>query len=193
MRRTNKDRSDTTRAALIAAARRLFVAEGYAATGTPAIVAAAGVTRGALYHHFADKQAIFRAVVEHEAGAVASAIERAAPAGGDPLAALRKGGAAFLDAMGEAGRTRLLLIDAPAVLGRAELDAIDAEHGGRTLVEGLEAAMEAGAIRRLPVEPTAQLLSAMFDRAALAIEAGGNRRAWRTALDAVLDGLATRS
>lgn len=193
MRRTNKDRSETTRAALIAAARRLFVAEGYAATGTPAIVAAAGVTRGALYHHFADKQAIFRAVVEEEAATVAAAIEKAAPSTDAPVAALRKGGTAFLDAMGEAGRTRLLLIDAPAVLGRAEVDAIDAAHGGRTLVEGLAAAMQAGAIRRLPLEPTAQLLSAMFDRAALAIETGGSRRSWRAVLDAVIDGLVERS
>ena len=76
-RRSNAERSADMRARLVETARRLFVAVGYAATSTPAIVEAAGVTRGALYHHFPDKQAIFRAVVEAESAAVAAAIEAA--------------------------------------------------------------------------------------------------------------------
>lgn len=189
-RRSNKDRSDTTRAALIAAGRKLFVSRGYAETGTPELVAEAGVTRGALYHHFADKRALFRAVVEAESAAVAHEIESAARPGLSPLKAFSKGGAAFLEAMQVPGRTQLLLIDAAAVLGREELDAIDARHAGRTLHEGLDAAMRAGALPTLPLVATAQLLSAAYDRASLAIAAGGDAGEWRKLIDTVLAGLA---
>jgi AcrR family transcriptional regulator len=189
-RRSNKDRSDTTRAALIAAGRKLFVSRGYAETGTPELVAEAGVTRGALYHHFADKRALFRAVVEAEAAAVAHEIESAARPGLPPLKALSKGGTAFLEAMQITGRTQLLLIDAAAVLGREELDAIDARHGGRTLREGLAAAMRTGALPKLSLAPTAQLLSAAYDRAALAIAAGADPGEWHKLIDMVVAGLA---
>jgi AcrR family transcriptional regulator len=189
LRRSNRDRSDATRAALVAAARKLFVAQGYAATGTPDLVAEAGVTRGALYHHFADKKALFQAVVEAESAAVAAEIERAARPGLSPLKALSRGGAAFLDAMRVPGRTQLLLVEAAAVLGRAELEAIDDRHGGRTLREGLAAAIRAGGLRPLPLAATTQLLGAAFDRAALAIAAGSDPAEWRRLLDLVLDGL----
>ncbi len=189
-RRTNQDRSQTTRAALIAAARRLFVEQAYAQTGTPELVAAAGVTRGALYHHFIDKRALFQAVVEAESETVAAEIDSATPSSLPPIEALRRGGAAFLAAMTVTGRTRLLLIDAPAVLGREELDAIDARHGGRTLRAGLSAAIRAGAVRSLPVAVAAQLLASAYDRAALAIAAGGDPKEWCAVLDALIDGLA---
>jgi len=190
-RRSNKDRSDTTRAALIAAGRRLFISRGYAETGTPELVAEAGVTRGALYHHFADKRALFRAVVEAEAAAVAYEIEGATRPGLAPLKALSKGGAAFLEAMRVPGRTQLLLIDAAAVLGREELDAIDARHGGRTLQEGLAAAMQVGALPPLPLATTAQLLGAAYDRASLAVAAGADPGEWHRLIDTVLAGLAS--
>jgi AcrR family transcriptional regulator len=192
-RRTNQSRSQATRLALIAAARRLFVERSYAGTGTPELVAAAGVTRGALYHHFADKQALFRAVVEAEAEAVAEEIERAAPVDLPPLEALVKGGEAFLSAMAVAGRTRLLLLDAPAVLGREDVDAIDEIHAGRTLREGLLAAMQAGVIRRLPVDILARLLAAAYDRAALSIEMEVEGKDWQHVIRALIEGLAEPS
>ncbi|MCR6671917.1 TetR/AcrR family transcriptional regulator [Devosia ginsengisoli] len=168
-RRTQAERRAETRGLLLTAARKLFAERGFAETGTPDIVAAAGVTRGALYHHFADKTALFAAVVEAEHAAVAQGIEAAGDAmPTDPVAALLAGGNAFFAAMRDEGRRRILLVDAPAVLGRAALDEIDARHGLETLVCGLRDAMDAGAIRRLPVEPLAQLFGALFDRAALA-------------------------
>ena len=191
-RRSNRERTETTRAALVAAARRLFVEKSYAETGTPEIVAAAGVTRGALYHHFADKQALFAAVVEAESQAVAEEVEQAAPAGLPPLDALRAGGAAFLAAMARPGRTRLLLLDGPAVLGHAVMDEIESRHGGRTLREGLVAAMAAGAIRRLPVAALAAQLSAAFDRAALMIETGAKAEDHAAVLSALVEGLTAR-
>ena len=142
-RRSNRDRTEATRADLIAAARKLFTEKSYAETGTPEIVAAAGVTRGALYHHFADKQALFAAVVEQEAAAVADEIDRASPPSLEARDALIAGSDAYLAAMRAPGRTRLLLLDGPAVLGRAAMDAIDNRHGNRSLREGLVAAMRA--------------------------------------------------
>ena len=175
VRRSQKDRTDAMRAALIAAARDLFVRNGFAATGTPEIVAAAGVTRGALYHHFADKETLFDAVIRNEAEAIASVVRQVDYSGLSPIDALIRGGEAFLAAMQVAGRTRLLLIEAPAVLGPERLVEIDSETGARTLAEGL-------AIAGCGDEALAQLLSAAYDRAALAIVQGGEPDAWRSAL-----------
>lgn len=192
-RRSNRDRTEATRSDLIAAARRLFTEKSYAETGTPEIVAAAGVTRGALYHHFADKQALFRAVVEAEAAAVAKAIEQAAPRSLSAREALLAGGEAYVAAMSLPGRTRLLLLDGPAVLGRAEMDDIDGRHGNRTLREGLAAAMRAGDLPKLPLEALTSLLGAAFDRAALAVDAGASADDYRTVLAAVIDGLLSKA
>lgn len=190
-RRSNRDRTEATRRELIAAARKLFTEKSYAETSTPEIVAAAGVTRGALYHHFADKQALFRAVVEQEAEEVAAEIEKAfGPGEVSPRDALLAGSDAYFAAMRAPGRTRLLLLDGPAVLGRATLDEIDSRHGNRTLREALVAMMTSGAMGRLPIEPLTELLGAAFDRAALAIETGAPPGDYRKTLGALIDGLA---
>lgn len=170
--RTNRDRAEVTRAALMDAARELFVRRGYADTSTPEVVAAAGVTRGALYHHFADKRDLFRAVLAREMQAVAGEIRAAAPAGLPPREALLAGSDAYLQAMTVPGRTRLLLVDGPAVLGLAEVLALDGAHAAATLAEGLAAAKVAP--RGVPPAALAHLLSAAFDRAALAVDAGGD-------------------
>ncbi|HEX5513070.1 MAG TPA: helix-turn-helix domain-containing protein [Gammaproteobacteria bacterium] len=188
-RRSNQQRTEATRSALIDAARELFVAKGYAETSTPEIVAAAGLTRGALYHHFADKQALFRAVVEQESAAVAHEIEKATPATLSPQEALIRGGEAFLEAMAVGGRTRLLLLDGPAVLGRAVMDEIDNANGARTLREGIAEAMRVGMVPALPLEALTALLAAGFDRAALAVEAGGKVEDYRQVLGALIGGL----
>lgn len=185
-RQSNPDRTQKTRGALVEAARKLFLQRPYAETGTPEIVALAGVTRGALYHHFADKQALFLAVVEAESAAVADAVKAATATIHSPQEALTKGGEAFLEVMSHPGRTRLLLIEAPSVLGRRRVDELDEAHAGATLREGLDAAARAGAIRDLPVGPTAQLLSSAFDRAALAIENGADAAEWRLVLARLL-------
>jgi AcrR family transcriptional regulator len=188
-RRSNRERTEMTRAALVNAARKLLIEKGYAGTATPDIVAAAAVTRGALYHHFADKRALFHAVVEQEAATVAAEIERAAPQARTAVEALLSGGDAYLQAMREAGRTRLLLLDGPAVLGREVMDTIDNRHGNRTLREGLVAAMQSREIRRIPIDPLTTLVAAAFDRAALAIEGGADPDAFKLAMHALIEGL----
>lgn len=192
-RRSNRERSDTTRQALLAAARALFVARGYAETATPDIVAAAGVTRGALYHHFEDKAALFRAVVTAEFATVAADIAAAAPAEMDPVAALKSGGSAFLAAMQADGRSRLLLLDAPAVLGRVETDRLDEAHGGLAeLRAGVEVATASGRFPAGLAGPLTLLLSAAFDRAALAVAEGASQIDMQSAIAAIIDGVATR-
>jgi len=158
------------RARLIAAARALFASQGFAATGTPEIVERAKVTRGALYHHFADKTALLHAVVSAEAEALAAEIERLSKPSRDPQEALRAGTRAFFAAMKHPGRARLLLIEGPAVLGLAEMERIDAAGGRATLLAGLSAARPE--VKKAELVALAQLLSAGFDRAALAISEG---------------------
>ncbi|WP_372424757.1 TetR/AcrR family transcriptional regulator [Salinarimonas chemoclinalis] len=191
-RRSNAERTRAMRDRLVATARALFVAQGYAETSTPALVTAAGVTRGALYHHFADKRALFRAVVEAEAEAVAQAIEAADDRAESALDRLLAGADAYLTAMAEPGRTRLLLVEAPAVLGEAERRCIEDTRGDATLREGLEAAIEAGALRPLPVAVLAPILSAAFERAAESMAAGAEPAACRTVVRALIAGLTGR-
>lgn len=188
-RRANPQRSAEMRARLVAAARALFVEQGFAATSTPAIVEAAGVTRGALYHHFADKQAIFRAVVEAEAAAVASEIEAADRPEMSSAERLLAGGAAYLRAMQEPGRVRLLLLDGPAVLGRGEMRRIEAEHGDASLLLGLREALAGSGRRDALLEALAPLLSAMFERAALEVSEGARRAEIEAAIRTILTGV----
>ncbi|AYG69566.1 MULTISPECIES: TetR/AcrR family transcriptional regulator [unclassified Rhizobium] len=188
--RSNRERTEKTKAALIAAARVLFVEKGYAETSTPEIVAAAGITRGALYHHFEDKRALFRAVVREEALAVTRSIEQATPEQLAPRDALIAGSSAYLDAMRVAGRTRLLLIEGPTVLGLAEMKQLDEETTTLTLKQGLEAALSHGRNSGTPVEALADILSAAFDRAALAVDAGGDAGRYRIAIAHMIERIA---
>jgi AcrR family transcriptional regulator len=168
MRRTQEDRSATTKSALVSAARELFAARGYAAVPADEIVRAAGVTRGALYHHYADKQGLFRAVfeeVEREVTVeVAAAMAGAPDFGTGMLVAL----GAFLDACGRAEVRRISLTDAPAVLGWAAWREIEARHGLGVITGSLERAVEEGLLAPQPVAALAQLvLSAVIEAALL--------------------------
>lgn len=170
-RRPQDQRTAEMRARLIAAGRAIFVEKGFADAGTPEIVAAAGVTRGALYHHFTDKTDLLRAVVRAEAEAVARAVSS--------TDGLEQGADAWFAAMRAPGRVRLLLRDGPAVLGQAEMARIDAETGGATLRDGLAAVLG----QEAEVNALADILSAGFDRAALALAEGADPAPYRSALD----------
>ncbi|MEM1048738.1 MAG: helix-turn-helix domain-containing protein [Pseudomonadota bacterium] len=191
-RRSNAARSKATRGALIETARRLFVEKGYAETGTPEIVSAAAVTRGALYHHFTDKAALFQAVIENEAAAVAAHIERRTGNPGSVEDAFVSGADAYFTAMAEPGRARLLLIDGPAVLGPAAMAEIDAVTGGRTLRDGLAYAFAGKPptpVEEATLDALADLLSAAFDRAALSISIGRPPAAYHAAVRHMVSGM----
>ncbi|WP_426129591.1 TetR/AcrR family transcriptional regulator [Pararhizobium sp. PWRC1-1] len=192
MRRSNKERTESMRLALMAAGRALFVEKGYADTATPEIASAAGVTRGALYHHFEDKKALFAAIVAEEARQVGVEIEAKAAGSSNARDALLQGARGYFNAMAVPGRTRLLLLEGPAILGLHSLQDIDAEHVEGSLKAGLEDLFAANGRDTTLLDAFAQLLSASFDRAALAIEAGGRREDYETAITALIDGISIR-
>lgn len=170
-RRSQEERTETTRAALMLAARGLFEERGYAGTGTPQIVATAKLTRGALYHHFTDKAELFEAVARQVAQEVADEIARQTAGHTDPVEALMAGAQAYFAAMAGRGRARLLLLEAPAVLTADRVMALSDLAGFQALQEGLRQALPAAGVG-LPLRELAVLLSAMFDRAALAMARG---------------------
>ncbi|MEO9460359.1 MAG: TetR/AcrR family transcriptional regulator [Lentilitoribacter sp.] len=167
-RRSNAARTAETTEKFVAIARALFAEKGYAGTSTPEIVKAAGVTRGALYHHFGDKQGLFRAVIEHEAALVADDIKINSVASETAQQALLDGSLAYFDAMATDGRAELLLIEGPAVLGFEAMTEIDQRYGGNELKIGLDTAVEQGVLPSMPTYHMADIISAAFDRAALA-------------------------
>jgi AcrR family transcriptional regulator len=170
-RRTQTERAEATRAALIAAARRLFTERGYDDVGTEEIVRAAGVTRGALYHHFGGKPELLDAAYEQ---LEAESTERVARVvlGSElesPLEAMKAGIEAFLDECAEPELRQIALHDAPAVLGWDRWREIGAANGLGLIEASLSAAIEAGEIRQLPVKPMAHLLLGALDEAAMLV------------------------
>lgn len=161
-------RSARTRAALIDAARPLFAERGFAAVGTEEVVRAAGVTRGALYHQFADKTELFAAVFEHVEAEVTGRIAAGALATApDPLSALSAGAREALDLLAEPGIERIALIDAPAVLGWERFREIGMRYAFGLVRDALEAAVAAGQVAKGPVLPLAHILIGALDEGAL--------------------------
>jgi AcrR family transcriptional regulator len=190
-------KGEATRAALTRAARKLFVAKGYFATGTEEIVAEANVgTRGALYHHFTDKQDLFRAVFDQVQTDLAAATlinER-----DDPLDMLTAALQQFLDASAENPDVQqVLLIDGPAVLGWDQWRGLEAEYGLGAITAMLDAAVARGVVPKQPTAPLAHMLLAAVDEAALYIANSDDRRQARNesrrALGHLLNGLRKRT
>jgi AcrR family transcriptional regulator len=187
------EHSSDTRTALIAAARRLFAAQGYDGTGTEQIVADARVTRGALYHHFRDKADLFRAVMAEAAGSVAQRLidEQLASESPSPLAEIRNGVAAFLDVCMDGDFQRIVLVDGPRVLGSDAWEELVERYGRGILEEWLNRCMEAGELAAVPARALARLLIAMLTEASLAIARSADPAQTRAELGIVLDRLLT--
>ena len=160
-------RAAATRQALVDAGRALFAEHGYAATPREEIVARAGVTRGALQHHFGDKQALFREVFEQVESDVVEAVATAAmAAGADPLAELRAGCQAYLDAVLDPAVQRICAIDGPAVLPEDVRRAITDRYALGLVRSAVEGAIATGQIEAVPVEALARVLLAAVTAAA---------------------------
>ncbi|HEY1855540.1 MAG TPA: helix-turn-helix domain-containing protein [Solirubrobacterales bacterium] len=196
-RRTQAERRERTHAALIAAARKLFAERGFEAVSAEQVVRAAGITRGALYHHFGGKQGLLDAVYEQLEREVTERIARVVLGSEleSPMEAMRAGIGAFLDECARPEVRQIVLHDAPAVLGWERWREIAAANGLGLIEASLAAAIEAGELRPLPVRPTAHMLLGALDEAAMLAARSDDpaARAEATAvLGALLDGLAVR-
>lgn len=168
MSRATREQSAATERRVRTLARELFAERGYSDVGVEQIAVAAGVTRGAVYHHFADKRALFEAVFGDAQAMIADAVATAAP--GDGWQAIIDGSIAFVHAAVDPGVRRIVLIDGPAVLGWDHWRRTDSENSAVLLGEGLNAlddlAVDAAA--------AAALLSGAMNEGALWVAAGGD-------------------
>jgi AcrR family transcriptional regulator len=183
-----------TRAALLAAGRRLFGRDGFAATSVEDLAREARVTTGALYHHFPNKTALFEAVFEGIHAELLEASARAASGASDPLEALNLGFEAFLDSVLEPDVQQILVTDAPAVLGLARFTELDERYAFAEIVMALRAATAAGQLSVEDPETIARMLLGALVRGGMLIagsaEPGRTRNAVARAIRAMLAGLA---
>ena len=186
-RRTQASRTAATRAALIAAGRKLFAEHGYAGVGTEALTAEAGVSRGALYHQFGDKTELFAAVLaDVEASVTASLVASIPPGATDLVEIMTASMQAWLDACESPEVQRIVLIDGPSVLGWVRWREICQHHILGLIESVLIGASGAGALVPLPTRPLAHLLLAMADEAALYFNAAADRPQARAELVAIV-------
>jgi AcrR family transcriptional regulator len=195
-RKTNAEYSAQMQRKLTQIARSEFAKHGYADTGTERIVMLAKVTRGALYHHYKDKRALFEAVFAELAADVAERIERDAVRAKDPMAALIAGCEAWLSACMDPIVRQILLIDGPSVLGWRRWSEIDAQHGTRSLRLGIEACQRAGVLVDVDAALLTRLLAGAVNDVALVLADAGDARALRPKLSktlrALIEGLRKR-
>jgi AcrR family transcriptional regulator len=191
VRRTQSERSAATQHALLSAARRLWGARGYAEVGTPEIAQAAGVTRGAMYHQYADKAALFLGVLEAVETEVierlTAAVSAARPT--TPADALHVAADAWLDIASEPEVRQLVLLDAPSILGWAGFREISQRYGLGMTEQLLDATMEAGQLTPQPVQPLATVMIGALDEAAMSIANAENPRREKTEVRAVIHNL----
>jgi AcrR family transcriptional regulator len=188
-----EDRGAGTRAALVSAAGRLFAERGYEDVSIDDVLGATGLSRGALYHHFAGKAALFEAVVEAVEAAGVERLVAASRGVEDPEAALRAGCRAWLELVRDPAVRRVTLIDAPAVLGWERWRAIDERNGMGLLRLPLRRLAAAGRFDPTLVDGFAHMLLAALGEVALvaarADDGVAATREAQRAIDALLERL----
>ncbi len=177
MSRKQAERSEATRNELLRVARALFAEHGFADTPLDLVAERAGVTKGALYHHFKNKRELFQAVFEQLEGELCEkVIVAAAGAGDDVWEGLKAGVRAFLEAALDPACQRIVMLEGPSVLGWETWREIDERYGYGLTKASLEAAMDAGVLARRPVEPLARLFLAALSEAGIQIARAPNTR-----------------
>jgi AcrR family transcriptional regulator len=188
-RRTQGERRAATRAALLTAARALFAQKGFAGAGREEIVERAGVTRGAMYHHFESKEALFQAVYEQVEEEVMGQLVVAAAPAKDAKEMLRLGSHAYLDIAATDDVRRICLLDAPAVLDPDVRRELAERFGVGVIRDALRDAMTAGLIREQPVDVLAHVYLAALLEAATLVAEGADRADAGTVVDGLVDSL----
>jgi AcrR family transcriptional regulator len=182
-----------TREALVSAGLELFAQRGYTEVGTEEIVKRARVTRGALYHHFEDKRDLFRAVHERVEEDLVAGIAAKMQDVSDPWEVIVTGTRAFLDTCADPAVKQIGLIDAPAVLGWAEWRRVDERYGLGLMKAALGGGMEAGVLRKAPLDTLSHLMLGALSEAAFMIANAEDQAAVReqteTALLELIEGL----
>ena len=179
--------ADRTTRALLDSARREFAGAGYQDARTATIAARANLTRGALYHHYRDKLALFTAVVEEIQAEIAAEVTAAARAETAPLAAMRAGCARYLDCCARSDVRQIVLIDGPAALGWETWQAIDERHAFGATRAAVRAAIKAGELPDVPDEPLTRVLLGVITHAGLDVGRSSNPRRRRRELGSVID------
>ena len=180
--------AEATRQLLISTARQLFAEQGYRATSVEEIIQRAGVARGALYHHFAGKDALFRAVYDEVQAETASRVVAAALAGTEPWAGVRAGLGAFLDACLEPEFRRIVVLDSVPVLSQDVWDG-GIEHNELPMLRTVLAPLVESYLPGVPVEPLVYVALGGLYGAALYIARSSDPEAARAEADIVLDTL----
>jgi AcrR family transcriptional regulator len=199
MARTQAERSAATQQALVEAARRLWGERGYAEVSTPEIAAAAGVTRGALYHQYADKAALFRAVVEAMDQEITERLQVSVAAARPetPADTMHAMADAWLDIAGEPEVQQLMLLDAPSVIGWREYRELSQNNSIESAEELLKAAIAAGQLRPQPLRPLALVLLGALEEAAMYLAGAEDpaqaREEVRAVVRDLIDGILTGS
>jgi AcrR family transcriptional regulator len=184
-RRTQQQRREATTAALVAAARELFAKDGYETTSLDAVAAAAELTKGAVYHHFASKSELFAAVFQQEAVNLGEVVAAAYARKRDPWRAFEAGCIAFLEACLEPGLRRITLLNAEAVLGWDRMREL--ESGMLSMSEiAIRRSIDAGRIARRDPAPLAQLLFGTLCEAAMVVARADDQPAAQRAIVAEL-------
>ena len=189
VKRRQAENSAATRSALLKIARKLFAERGYADTATEEVVKRARVTRGALYHHFKDKQDLFKAVLHEEQLRLASKTGEAASKESDPWRAMLLASDAFLDACLDPAVQQIVLLDAPAVLGAQGWREADQSYYLAGVKAAIQASIGAGIIEPQPVDPLAHMILGSFNEAALLIAHAKDKKAARREVSEVTNRL----
>ena len=190
---TQAERRTATRGAILTAAETLFGRQGFTATTMDQVAQLSGVAKGAIYHHFPTKEAVFEAVFQNASARLATQLAEGGGEARDVLAAMSQGVRAYFAACANGPTGQILLKDGPAVLGWVRWREIDAEHFGGMVPATLRSAMRGGLIAHQPIEPLARLILGAVNEAAAACNASpdpaATGRDYAQALETLLEGL----